>query len=271
MTAEQHDYVLPLTEEETTRLHAQAHVLDRFTNPLLARYVRPGMHCVEIGCGLGASTQTIREILGRTGKLTTVDQGDAYLNYTRNRLAATGNDGVDFVKGTAETHAFEPGSDLVFGRAVLHHTRTPGDIFARAAASLSPGGFVIFQEPTISAAIRGHHPAPMRRYWELYSALGEALEMSLEVGDDLAGFARTSGLEILELSMFEPTFIGPKERAIYATLLPAFSDNLMKHGIATAEDLEAVQRGLEDEIARDEPLYFCPFTQVVAMRPLHAG
>ncbi|MEM6847225.1 MAG: class I SAM-dependent methyltransferase, partial [Pseudomonadota bacterium] len=102
MPGDTHGYVLPLTAVETARLHRQAHFLDRSTNPLLARYIRPGMNCVELGCGLGASTQTICELLGRAGRLTAVDQGEAFLRYSDVRLQQTGNVGVSFINSRAE-------------------------------------------------------------------------------------------------------------------------------------------------------------------------
>ncbi|MEM8552541.1 MAG: methyltransferase domain-containing protein [Pseudomonadota bacterium] len=271
MPGNPHGYVLPLTEVETLRLHRQAHYLDRSTNPLLARYVRPGMNCIELGCGLGASTQTIRELLGRAGSLTAVDQGAAFLNYTRGRLDKTGNPGVEFVNSLAEDFEFPPESDLIFGRAVLHHTRAPQDVFRRAASSLSRGGFVVFQEPVVSAIHRNRLPEPVTQLWHWYAALGEFGGFHFDVGDDLAGYAHDAGLEIVEMSGFEPMLVSEDDLSVYPSLLQVFGDQMVSAGLAEAADIEAAQRGLEVEAKRGMPLPYVPFTHCVAMRPLHAA
>ncbi len=269
MPGDTHGYVLPLTAAETARLHRQAHFLDRSTNPLLARYIRPGMNCVELGCGLGASTQTIRELLGRAGRLTAVDQGEAFLRYTQDRLDKTGNVGVDFINSRAEEFDFPLDCDLVFGRAVLHHTRGPEQIFSRAAASLPRGGFVIFQEPVISAIHRTRLPEPVAQLWRWYSALGEFGGFHFDVGDSLAGFAQDAGLEIVEMSGFEPMLVSQDDLSVYPGLLQVFGDQLVAADLATTAEVEKVQRALEVEAERGVPLPYVPFLHCVAMRPLH--
>ncbi|RAH99343.1 hypothetical protein DLJ53_22675 [Acuticoccus sediminis] len=271
MSMQKQGYVLPLTAEETRRLHNQAHYLDRCTDPLLARYVRPGMHCVELGCGVGSSTQSIRQILGRTGTLTTVDQGVAFLDYTRQRLDQTGNDGVTFVHASAEYYAFPAELDLVFGRAVLHHTRDPWDVYARAAAALERGGFIIFQEPAMSAIFRHALPRGVESLWRWYIALGEQGGFHFDIGDDLARFATRAGLEIVEMAGYEPILVSDEDRSVYPKLLRVIGDQLLVAGLASREALEKVQDELEEAAREGIPMSYIPFIHCVAMRPLHAA
>ncbi len=265
-----HDnYVLPLTEDEIARLHAQAHYLDHATDPLLHRYVRPGMHCVEFGCGLGPSTETIRTTLGRVGSLTSVDQGPAFLDYTRRRLEMTGNAGVRFVNSRAEEFALPDGLDLIFGRAVLHHTRDAAGIYARCAAALEPGGFVIFQEPVVSGIFRHALPEPVALLWRWYLALGARGGVDFDVGEKLADFALDAGLELVEMAGYEPILVSEADRSTYPSLLKVVESQLIESEIATPPEVAATLEELAALAVAGRPLPYVPFNHLVATRPLH--
>jgi SAM-dependent methyltransferase len=266
VTDEESGYVLKPGADEIRRLHAQAHILDRSTNPLLSRYVRPGMNCVEIGCGLGSSTQQIADLVGRSGRVTALDQSDLYLDYTRRRLEYAGDEGIAFVRASAETYRFPRDLDLVFGRAVLHHVHDPALVFSRAAEGLRVGGLAVFQEPDMGAILAAPIGPAQRQLWTWYMTIGRNEGFDFNVGEHLASIAVASGLAVLEVAAFQPYLVSPDERAILPGLIHTIRSLVLSRRIATEAELDACAAALEAETKRGVSPYLT-FVHVVAMKP----
>src|SRR5262245_43707685 len=119
------DYVLRGGDHGAERLRLLAAVKWPTTKPLLERAgLRPGMHCLDVGCGIGAVALRMAEAVQPMGRVTGIDFDERCLGLARLDAEQLGLD-VEFRSGTATGLQERSAYDLVFGRFLLTHLIEP--------------------------------------------------------------------------------------------------------------------------------------------------
>jgi SAM-dependent methyltransferase len=127
---------------------AQQARTDRMLRPVLdlliaeARITR-GAAVVDIGCGCGASTLALAELIGPEGRVTALDVSAPMLEVARRRFAGRSN--LHCVLGDAQTHRFPAAAaDLLFSRFGVMFFGDPAAAFANMRRTLKPRGRIVF-------------------------------------------------------------------------------------------------------------------------------
>lgn len=95
---------------------------------------------LDVGCGTGQTTRDAARLAHR-GSAVGIDLSSAMLEVARSRAAAEGLTNVEFLRGDAQVHQFEPGSfDLVISRTGAMFFADPGAAFTNLGAALRAGG-----------------------------------------------------------------------------------------------------------------------------------
>lgn len=99
---------------------------------------------MEVGPGEG---QLLAKLVSLFNNLTALDNSKDMLEKSRETIAATGRDDVQFILGdTAVAKKQGVKSDLIIFDMVLHHISSPANTFKDVAALLNPGGFLLVVE-----------------------------------------------------------------------------------------------------------------------------
>jgi ubiquinone/menaquinone biosynthesis C-methylase UbiE len=122
---------------------------------LIRAAVAPGERVIDIGCGCGATSLQLAELVGARGKVLGVDVSKPML--TRARQRGAGNPVLSFAEADATTYGFEPGAaDLLFSRHGVMFFPEPERAFANLRGALKPSGrltFSCFRTPKENALI----------------------------------------------------------------------------------------------------------------------
>jgi SAM-dependent methyltransferase len=116
-------------------------------NELLLRHsaVAAGERVLEIGCGTGAFTVPLAEVVGERGQVVGADISDAMLAGARKRIAESGRRNVSLMQADAQTHGFEPGRfDLIASRFGVMFFADPAAAFTNLRPAARPGGRLCF-------------------------------------------------------------------------------------------------------------------------------
>ena len=103
---------------------------------------KPAMRVVDLGCGTGALTLAMHEILGAKETLG-IDSSAEMLA----RAAEHAKDGMRFERGDAATFEADGAYDLVFSNAALQWIEGHDALFAHLARAVAPGGQLAVQMP----------------------------------------------------------------------------------------------------------------------------
>ena len=103
--------------------------------------VRRGERVIDIGCGTGATTMELAELVGPEGSVLALDLSQPMLALARRRSAERGLGNVCFLCADAQSHRFEAAAhDLLISRFGVMFFSDPVAAFANLRTALRSGG-----------------------------------------------------------------------------------------------------------------------------------
>jgi ubiquinone/menaquinone biosynthesis C-methylase UbiE len=248
------EYALGRTAGEYDRLIEQANVMRPLTERMLrSAGVRPGMHVLDVGCGVGDVSFLVSEFVGEQGSVVGVDVDRAALEVAEGRRAASGITNVEFRAGNIACTELDRQFDAAVGRFVLMFTGDPTAILRRLHGALRPGGIVAFQEWV--GDVHGVSSASQPLLSWVLSLLAQTFVRSgahLHMGLDLYARMLEAGFEphpapIAEIGLHTGDQVpGARRWALFArSMLP----KIVEYGLATEAEIEVetLERRLRDE------------------------
>lgn len=124
--------------------------LDEQLKPLqdaLISYLEPepGQHILDIGCGCGATSLMLADIVGPEGSVTGLDVSQPMLDWARSRAEKTGLANMTFEEGDAQDYPLDEATfDSVTSRFGIMFFADPTKAFVNFKSSLSVDGTLTF-------------------------------------------------------------------------------------------------------------------------------
>src|SRR5262249_46427293 len=152
------------------RLRVLARVARPATLQLLERAgIRPGMNCLDAGCGGGDVSFDLARLVGPKGRVVAIDMDEIKLDMARNEATQQQLENIEFRHCDVCTAELQGNFDLVHARFLLSHLPNPSATVAKLGAALRPGGMLV----TTDTDFRGFFcepPCPaLSRFVELYT------------------------------------------------------------------------------------------------------
>ena len=190
------DYSLKLSDVEITRYRMMAQAAFAAERDLWeAAGIRPGAKVADVGCGPGAISAVIAQVVAPGGQVWGVDRDPDALDIGR---ATDGS--IRFERGDATASGLEPGGfDAVMMRHVLaHNGGREQAIVDHLATLVRPGGCVYLADVEASG-LRIRPPiAGLEELDGSYRRFHEERRNDLSVGLRLAELLAAAGLETVE-------------------------------------------------------------------------
>jgi ubiquinone/menaquinone biosynthesis C-methylase UbiE len=110
------------------------------------------MHVADFGCGVGAMTRNLAEMVGPAGSATAVDLYEPQLAQAADLCARCGLSNVSFWKADARNTGLPDNIfDLVYCRFLLIHLPDPSACLREMKRILRPGGIVFVEDGELSS------------------------------------------------------------------------------------------------------------------------
>lgn len=189
-------YILGHTPEELQRLALQAAFYRPLTDTLFTDAgLEPGMHVLDVGCGVGDVSFLAAERVGPAGSVVGIDRSGEALALARARAAEHGLANVRFVESSVYDFTSAQPFDAVVGRMILEHLPDPQAALRRAVELVRPGGLVVFQEMEMAARGMAWPAVPIfERIWDWVGETARRGGMRMNMGLELVPAMREAGL-----------------------------------------------------------------------------
>ena len=205
---------------------------------LLKAGLLPGMRVADFGCGVGAMTRNLAEIVGPKGSVTGIDLHEQQLREAGNLCEACGLSNVSFWKADAcDTRLAENTFDLVYCRFLLIHLPDPMACLHEMHRVLKPGGIIFAEDGDLLSG--GSTPSSaLDHFGGLFERLGPKKGVDYRLGRDLFHLVTRAGFLAIEIDIYQPAYSRGRERVFLKWSIEEAGDGLIEAGLLTRNELE---------------------------------
>jgi len=266
-------YALGYSDSEFRRLERQAEFFRDLTEDVLRRAgLTPGMHVLDVGCGVGDVSMLAATLVGPIGSVLGIDRSSESLDVARRRVAAAGHASVHFQAVELDRFSPEQKFDAIVGRFVLSYQPDPAATLRRLRRHLRGGGIIAFQEMSAPLA-RSVPDGPQFEQctdWILTAFARAGCE--LDMGGKLFATFLAAGLPMPQMIAAARVEGGPHSHVYdyIADVLRSLLPVVEQAGIATAADVAidgVADRLRKEAVAQDACIMLPPLIGAWAQLP----
>jgi ubiquinone/menaquinone biosynthesis C-methylase UbiE len=241
---------------DADRLERQASVMAQATGAFLVDVgVRPGLACLDVGCGDGQVSIQLARAVGPTGRVVGLDSDPGALEIAR-RAAEQAGIAVTFVDGDAATAVDHEAFDIAVARLVLSHLVDPMAVVRAMRAALRPGG-ALAVEDVFAPTLHAEPPVPaLDRLVEVYCATVRSHGGDPTIGPRLAAHLRAAGLADVRERTVVNRMPSVRQKLFIAELLDNMREAVLTSGAATADELDDLRAVVRAAAERPDTVFF---------------
>jgi ubiquinone/menaquinone biosynthesis C-methylase UbiE len=235
------DYLIRGGVEGRERLKVLSRIMRPSSHSLLERVgIRPGMRCLEIGCGSGDLAFDMARLVGPAGKVIGTDIDHEKLELVRQEAAELQLDNTEFQ--FADITETEPAGefDLIHARFVLTHLADPVQALRKMRAALRSRGVLVVED----IDFRGHFSYPespaLQRYVELYTESARRKGGDANIGPRLPALLAESGLENVQVNLLQPVAMAGELKLIAPITMENIAHTLVADGLASQTEIQRI-------------------------------
>ena len=218
------------------------------TLPLFDRVgVRPGMACLDLGCGIGEATLDLARLVGSEGRVVGRDIDDISIEMARSDAEANGLSNVAFRLGDVRTVEETDRFDMVNARFLLSHLRDPASLLSKMRRMLKPGGIVTVEDIDYSGYYCYPDLPSFRRCIELVYEMKRITGGNGDLGKELPVMFLDAGLARVEMYNFQHMALsGDTKRYLLRALAGGISEWIVALDLATEDEMECIRADLNE-------------------------
>lgn len=248
----QSDYVLATGNRAVRRLQLLHDIYaPAGKRALLKAGLEPGMRVADFGCGIGATTRLLAEIVGEEGRVVGIDLHEPQLVQAGNLCTQSGHTNVSLCCADAcDTSLPRDMFDVVYCRFLLIHLPDPADCLREMRRVLKPGGLIFVEDGDLSTA-GSVPPSPLDEFGGLFAQLGPRKGVDYLLGRNLFHMVKSAGFYDVEIEIHQPAIARGENRALLKWSVEEAGRGFIDAGLLTPEQLERLLHGMQS--AMDDP------------------
>lgn len=216
-------------------------VLNRALAPTTQAFFRraglvPGFHGVDLGCGGGAATLSLAEIVGPRGSVTGIDWDAENIAFARRQAETLGMSHVLYQQ--ADVRDWEKNADSIdfaYGRFLMTHLDNPAALARKVRRMLKPGGRILLEDIDFA----GHFCSPACRafdqYVEWYTEAARRRGADPNIGPRLPQLVREAGFRNVQFNIVQPVFQTGEGKRMASLTLENIADALAGNQLASRD------------------------------------
>ena len=261
------EYSLATGEAAVRRLTALHRVYSPAGRRVLQRAgLKPGMTVADLGCGVGATTCMLAEMVGPTGHVTGIDLSASQLEQGRSLCKAQGITNAIFMEASATATGLQRNSfDLVYCRFLLLHLVDPAAGLREMLAILKPGGVLVVEDGDLTSA--GSIPASsLDSVADLFGRLGPTRGLNYSLGSHLYHLVKKAGCPEPDIEIHQPAMARGEERFLLKWSMEEARPAFIAAGLVTDAQMETILADMDRDTKNPDILVLGPRMSLVWAR-----
>jgi SAM-dependent methyltransferase len=257
-------YSLATGEAAVRRLTALHRIYSPTGRRILQRAgLQPGMKVADLGCGVGATTRMLAEMVGPAGHVTGIDLSTSQLKQGRLLCDKAGLGNATFVDGNATATGLPRNSfDLVYCRFLLLHLVDPEAGLKEMLSLLKPGGMLVVEDGDLSSA--GSVPASSLGWFaDLFRRLGPMRGLDYCLAPRLFHMVTAAGFAEPEIEIHQPAIARGEDRFFLKWSVEEAGGAFVDAGLITAAELDGILAEMDRDTLNPEILVLTPRMSLV--------
>jgi ubiquinone/menaquinone biosynthesis C-methylase UbiE len=220
--------------------------------------LRPGMRCVDLGCGGGDVTLDMAALAGPAGRVVGIDVDPAKLEFAREAARERGLANVAFEAADVNQWAGPGEYDLVYCRFLLQHLARPVDLLRRMWDATRAGGVLAVEDADLEGLFCDPDNPGFSFYLRMY------VEVLTRNGGDpgcarrLARYFRETGIPAPAMRLLQGVSADGDAKAMPLLTLEAIADSIVSSRLASAAQVTAAIENLRAFTTRPDTLISDP-------------
>jgi SAM-dependent methyltransferase len=262
-------YSLATGEAAVRRLKALHHVYAPAGRRVLVQAgLRQGMRVADFGCGVGAVTRMLAEMVGPAGHVTGIDVSGAQLAQARDYCAESGLANVSFVEASATSTGLPRESfDLAYCRFLLLHLTDPAACLREMQAVLKPGGILVVEDGDLTA-VGSIPPSSINAFSDLFGRLGPTRGLDYALSRNLYHMVQAAGFPVVDIEIHQPAIARGEARFLPKWSIDEAGPGCVAAGLITDDELRQILADMQRDTEDERLLILAPpMSQVWARKP----
>jgi ubiquinone/menaquinone biosynthesis C-methylase UbiE len=201
--------------------------------------LRPGMHCLDLGCGGGEVTFEMARRVGPDGQVTGIDMDDVKLALGREAAAGQGLANVELRSMNVYDFNERNAYDLVYCRFLLQHLARPVEMLGKMWAAVRPGGVIVTEDADFDGQFC-EPPNDGFDFWvEAYQRVLEHHDGDPKIGRKLFRYYAAAGIPAPEVNVVQRVEMSGEAKTLPGLTVEATAEAMVREGIATDDQVQA--------------------------------
>jgi ubiquinone/menaquinone biosynthesis C-methylase UbiE len=228
--------------------------------------LEPGMRVADFGCGVGAVTRMLAEMVGPSGEVLGIDANAAQLAQAGDVCAAAGCANVSFLRADACATGLPRGCfDLVYCRFLLLHLPDPAACVREMRALLRPGGILVVEDGDLATA-QSLPPTALNAFADLFSRLGPRRGLNYSLANELYHLVKAAGFSDPSIEIHQPAMVRGNNGTLLKWSVEEAGPAFVTAGLVTAEGLKQILADMQTAADDADVLVLAPRMSIVWAR-----
>jgi SAM-dependent methyltransferase len=233
---------------------------------LLKAGLKPGMTVADFGCGVGATTHMLAEMVGPSGHVTGIDLSPAQVEQGRALCNSAGLMNVTFAAASATASGLPRNSfDLVYCRFLLLHLVDPAACLREMLEILKPGGLLVVEDGDLTSA-GSILPSSLQAFADLFGRLGPTRGLNYALGNHLYHLVKAAGLPEPEIEIHQPAVARGEDRFLLKWSVEEAASACIAAGLVTADEMKTILADMDRDTRNPDILALMPRMSLVWAR-----
>lgn len=167
------NYILGASDKEAERLSIQSALFEKEAMQTFdLAGLKPGMRCLDAGCGVGDTSLLMSKLVGTSGKVVGLDFNENNINVCKKRVKSKDSNNLEFVAGDLySTNLNGSLFDFVYSRFLFQHLTNPKKGIQNILQLTADKGIIAVEELDHGLWLSYPHDPHLRKLQKVYVAL----------------------------------------------------------------------------------------------------